>query len=190
MTLTLLELEILLQQEEGRHFNTLVLPEVREFLILSLNEYGTKDKLDEANEVTDVMVGMLKKMKQINAQGSQTFVEIMIAGALLHNLFYDGTVSSLFKARELLLPIAKEAGLPDNGSDGIFQAIEAQLGYDTPVSACKPNPGTPPEIFAWAVWFVKEYKEHPFRCSCGSTEYSSRMGGYLCDDCGKVTPYK
>lgn len=152
------ELETLLQQDEGRHFQTLKLPEVREFLILSLSEYGTEDKLAEANEVADVTVGMLRKMKQITDHGSQTFVEIMIAAALTHNLFYDGTTSSLYKAREVLQPIAKEAGLPDNGSDGIFQAIEAQLGHDTPVPTSKPIPGTPTELFAWAVWFVKEYE--------------------------------
>lgn len=151
------ELETLLQQEEGRHFNNLKLPEVREFLILSLSEYGTEDKLFEANKIADVMIGMLRKMKQITEHGSQTFVEIMVASALVHNLFYDGTASSLFKAREILLPIAKKAGLPENGSDGIFQAVEAQLGHDTPVPVCKPIPGTPTEMFAWAVWFVKEY---------------------------------
>jgi len=155
--MTQLELEILLQQEEGRHFQTLKLPEVREFLILSLSEYGTEEKLSEANEVADVMIGMLKKMKQITAQGSQTFVEIMIAAALTHNLFYEDNITSLFEAREKLSPIAIEAGLPENGSDGIFQAIEAQLGPDTPVPVCKPVPGTPTEMFAWAVWFVKEY---------------------------------
>jgi hypothetical protein len=150
--------ESLLNGDEGRHFTTLKLPEIREFIIQSLVKHGTEEKLSDANKVTDVMIGMLKKMKQITEHGSQTFVEIMIAAALVHNLFYDGTASSLFKAREVLLPIAKEVGLPENGCDAIFQAIEAQLGNDTPVPTSKPIPGTPTELFAWSVWFVKEYK--------------------------------
>lgn len=151
------KLEDLFKGEEGRHFNELKLEEVREFLIRSLSQYSSAEKLTEANKVTDVMVGMLKKKKQISDNGTQAFIEILIAAALVHNMFYDGTIPSLFEAREKLAPIADEVKLPENGRDAIFQAIEAQLGDDMPVSTCRPIPSTPTELFAWAVWFVKEY---------------------------------
>lgn len=153
----MIDLESLLQGDEGRHFNILKLSEVREFIIQSLEKHGTEEKLIEANKVMDVMVGMLKKKKQITEHGSQTFIEIMMAAAFVHNLFYTGSVSQLFMAREKLQPIAEKIGLPQNGIDGIFQAVEAQLGDDSPVPQCKPIPGTPTELFAWAVWFTKEY---------------------------------
>lgn len=151
------QLEDLFGGEEGRHFNKLKLDEVREFLIQSLSKYSSTEKLAEANKVTDVLIGMLKKKNQITEHGSQAFVEILVAASLTHNMFYDGTLPSLFEAREKLTPIADAVKLPENGRDAIFQAIEAQLGDDMPVMACRPIPSTPTELFVWAVWFMKEY---------------------------------
>ena len=99
----------------------------------------------------------MKKKNQITEHGSQAFVEILVAASLTHNMFYDGTLPSLFEAREKLTPIADAVKLPENGRDAIFQAIEAQLGDDMPVMACRPIPSTPTELFVWAVWFMKEY---------------------------------
>lgn len=146
--------------EEGRHLNNIKIKEIKEFVIQSYAQYGSFHNLKHANKVADVLIDMLKKKKQITEHGSQTFVEILLAATLLHNLFYDGTLPSIFEAREKLTPIADSVELPENGRDAIFQAIEAQLGDDMPVVACRPIPSTPTDLFVWAVWFVEYNNSH------------------------------
>ena len=116
------------------------------------------NKLKEANNVIEVVEQMLKKKKQISENNVQSFVVVIFAAGLLHNMFYDGSITSLFLAREKLEPLARKYNIPDNYIEALFQTIEAQLGEDTPVPQCKPIPNSPTELFAWACWFVKEYK--------------------------------
>lgn len=151
------ELKCLLRRTENRHYETLENEEIRTFIASSLSAYGSVEKLREANCVADVLVAMLKKKKQITKHGSPMFVEILIAAALLHNLFYDGTPSSLFLAREKLRTFAEKIALPENGAEAIFQTVEGQLGDDTPIPACRPTPNSPAELFSWAVWIAQKY---------------------------------
>lgn len=134
--------------------------EIKNFVLESLRMYGSDKKLSKAGKVATILLDMLAKRKQIiKGQELKPWVEIMVAAALLHNLFYDGSVTSLFKAREKLQTVADFCKLPSNGSYAIFQAIECQLGDDTPIESCRPIPSTPNELFAWACWFVDEYGE-------------------------------
>jgi uncharacterized protein (UPF0147 family) len=78
---------------------------------------------------------------------------------LLHNLFYDSEdFTTLFKARQVLDPVAEEQKIPQEVRNALFQAIEAQLGDSTPVPLCRPAANSPTELLAWAVWFAKEYR--------------------------------
>ena len=88
-----------------------------------------------------------------------TLAEVMKASALLHNLFYteDDFWPDLFIARLELKPIAEKYTVAQALQDAIYQTIEAQMGQDTPVPVCRPAPNSPTELFAWAVWFVKDY---------------------------------
>lgn len=149
--------EQLLNDEIGRHIQAIKTPAIKEFVVRSLNLFGDTNKLNESNRVVDLLLAMLKKRKQIrDGEEYAPWVEIMIAASLLHNLFYAGTLTSLFEAREKLKPIADVCGIPENGSYAIFQAIECQLGDDTPIESCRPIPSTPNELFAWACWFIEE----------------------------------
>lgn len=150
------DIDSLLEDEIGRHITGLTLEELKQFVLHTYRIYGSTNKLNEANQIIDVMLAMLKKRKQITENGSQAFVEIMIVAALLHHLFYDGTLASIFEAREKLTSIAQVCNVPENGYNAVFQAIECQLGDDMPVVSCRPIPSTPNELFAWAIWFVCE----------------------------------
>ena len=86
--------------------------------------------------------------------------------AYIHNLFYDGTLSSLFEAREKLTPIAQKNEVPINAASMIFQAVEGQLGEDMPVESCQPRGDSPNRIFAWACWFVEEYNGYKILPEC------------------------
>lgn len=149
--------EELLNDEMGHNIMAIHTPELQDFVKKALDEYGNTNKLNIANQVADILLAMLKKRKQIqDGEDYKPWVEVMLAAALLHNLFYDATLTSLFMAREKLQPLADACKVPQNASYSIFQAIECQLGDDTPIESCRPIPSTPNELFAWACWFVEE----------------------------------
>ena len=145
-----------LPEELYRTIDFLVIDELRDFALTSIERFGTIDKLEEANKVADVVRGLLTHKRLLDEQTHQSFVDIMLAAALTHNLFYDSEDwLTLFHARKLLAPIANELGINEQALDALYHTIEGQLGEQTPVSECIPKPGTPTELFSYAVWFVK-----------------------------------
>ena len=150
------EFELLCEGEAGKHIKFIKIEGLYHFLKDALISYGDTNKLLVANRIVDLTEKMLIKKKQITNNDIPSYVEVIKVAGLLHNLFYDGTVSSLFVAREKLEPLAVKHGIPDNYINAMFQTIESQLGDDTPVPQCKPVSGTPTELFAWACWYVDE----------------------------------
>ena len=129
------------------------------------NEYEsvTKDlgadpkiSLKNADDLSSVILQMLKKRGLLpDGQPRAAYVDIMIAAALLHNLYYlreDWT--TLFRARQVLYPVGEEIGIAKSVLDALFQTIEGQLGEDTPVPNVKPIPNTPTDFFATACWII------------------------------------
>lgn len=158
MALTKEQMQAILDSKNGRYINAISIESLYDFIVDCYLQYGSMNKLKEANNVIEVVEQMLKKKKQISENNVQSFVVVIFAAGLLHNMFYDGSITSLFLAREKLEPLARKYNIPDNYIEALFQTIEAQLGEDTPVPQCKPIPNSPTELFAWACWFVKEYK--------------------------------
>lgn len=136
----------------------ILVDEIKQFVEEALNKYGTVEKLQEANKVAGVLRDLLIKKKLLCENSHQSFVDIMIGAALLHNLFYDEKDwLTLFYARKNLEPIAKELRVNDQITNALFSTIEGQAGEDIPVTDCIPKPGTPTEVFSYVVWFVKNY---------------------------------
>lgn len=78
----------------------------------------------------------------------------MLIAVMLHDLYIDEEhiITSLFKAREELYPLAKDRNnfsskkiIDDVPLMQIFQSIEAQLGALTPVENCAPIDGNSPQ---------------------------------------------
>jgi len=149
-----------------RYLDIIQYAPLKEFTEEALMTYGTKKHLLVANKVIDVMMEMMKKKNLLSSNTSQAFVEIMLSSALLHNLFYNGSLHSVFFARERLTPLAREKGVPEMSVMQIFQLIEAQFGDDIAIEACRPRPSHPTELFAWAVWFVEEYNSTGKKMPC------------------------
>jgi hypothetical protein len=160
------EMDIILSEIDKTGISLIEDEKLRNFVIETLERYGDAIKFDEAEEVIDVMLAMLTKMKQTNREHMPVWVGVMIAAAYIHNLFYDGTLSSLFEAREKLTPIAQKNEVPINAASMIFQAVEGQLGEDMPVESCQPRGDSPNRIFAWACWFVEEYNGYKILPEC------------------------
>lgn len=140
---------------------------IKEFVEKSLSTYGTGEATDVAEKVADVTYKLLEAKGLVQQHGNQTFVDCLIAAALVHDLFKPGPETTdvdfskdwvyIFDARAMLTSVGDEVDLPEQVQNGIYEAVEAQLGDLTPVLKCRPQPGTPQEIFANAVWFVNTY---------------------------------
>jgi KaiC/GvpD/RAD55 family RecA-like ATPase len=138
--------------------DTILIPQLLDFTIEALNQYSNEELLLEANKVASTVHQILRKKKLLDENTHQSFVDVLTSAALLHNIFYKkDDFTTLYIARKELDSLVKETGIPQQVSDTIFQTIEAQLGDDTPVPTSKPPVGSPTEVFAYAVWVVKEF---------------------------------
>lgn len=130
---------------------------LKSFITEVLETYGDEPQFHEAEKVINVLEAMFTKMKQMNQQTRPVWVDVLRVSAYIHNLFYDGSLVSIFEAREKLMPIAVKNNVPINACSMIFQAVEGQLGEDMPVESCQVKGDSPNRLFAWACWFVEEY---------------------------------
>lgn len=131
-------------------------------------QYGDLEKFHESERVINVVEAMFTKMKQMTSNSRPIWVDLLRVSAYIHNLFYDGSLTSVFEAREKLMPMAVDIGIPTNGCSAIFQAVEGQLGEDMPVEACQVRGESPNRVFNWACWFVEEYNGAKPMPECGA----------------------
>ena len=143
------------EKDLGRHLTKLK-PPFSGFVFEALEKYGDIDKLREANKVADFLVARLKKRGMYEDPRNAEWMAITYAATMVHNLFYDGSVASLFAARDKLAYAAVQAKVKDNHFEFICQHIEGQLGEDCPVSMCKVKDDSPQGMLALARWFVVE----------------------------------
>lgn len=134
--------------------------DLKNFVKEMLSKHSTEDKIKKSKKVAETLWKMLRKKKQISDNTTPTWVDLLLSACAFYNVFYDGTLTSIFKAREVFVPIILERELlPINAISAIFQTVEAQLGTDMPVESCQPQGDSPNTLFAWAVWSVEEMDE-------------------------------
>lgn len=133
------------------------IPEIKNFTIESLVRHGDGTSTEIAEKVAEVVYAQLEEKGLISEQANQSFVDVVISAALLHDLFKTEEWIFIFDARRYLTEVAERVGLPESAQNAIFETIEAQLGDKTPIAKLRPQPGTPTELFAYAVWFVNKY---------------------------------
>ena len=132
---------------------------LQDFVIEALTTHGSVAKLNKANKVADVVWQRFEHLGYISEYAQQQFVDITIAAALLHNLFYKpGKTTTLFKCREKLdyLCVGK---LDERIFALVCEIIEGQLGENHPIPKCKPAPNSPGSTLADAVWQVTVFKK-------------------------------
>ena len=128
---------------------------IAKFVNEVFKRYPNDKKQEEATKVVNELMRLLEWKRQIAPNNIPVWVEVVIAAALIHNTFYDGTLTGIFKARQELATLATECNVPVNGASLIFQAIESQLGLDMPVESCQPDFDSPKGLLALACWIVK-----------------------------------
>ena len=128
---------------------------IAKFVNEVFKRYPDDKKQEEATKVVNELMRLLEWKRQIAPNNIPVWVEVVIAAALIHNIFYDGTLTGIFKARQELATLATECNVPVNGASLIFQAIESQLGLDMPVESCQPDFDSPKGLLALACWLIK-----------------------------------
>lgn len=133
------------------------IPEVKAFTVESLVRHGDGEASATAEKVAEVVYALLEEKGFVQEHANQSFVDVLISASLLHDLFVTEEWISIFDARRYLTEVAEKVDLPEGARNAIFETIEAQLGDKTPIAKVRPAVGTPTEMFAYAVWFVKKY---------------------------------
>jgi len=142
-----------------KYFDMIKIDELKDMVTDIINEYGSRDKLTKANKVASVLINMLKYKKLVTDGVQQSYVDMLIASALMHNIFYyEEDWITLFLARQAMLKYAIDHKIEPVAIDMIAQTIESQLGENTPIPLLKPTANSPGEVFATAVWFVNNYE--------------------------------
>ena len=140
-----------------RHLKTMTIPELQSFAAEAMQTYGSEEKLEEANKVIDFLKAYYTKKKILTPQTNPYFMELMETAAFIHNLFTDDTWISVYKAREILMPLVK--GVDPKNVENLFSIVEGQLGEDMPVPGSRPPANNPIGDFALACWVVKQYNK-------------------------------
>ena len=146
------------QETKDKYLSTMTSTQLRNFVTIAIEEYGTEEKLQEANRVISAIRALYIKKKIIADNVDPYFLELMETAAFVHNLFTDGTWISVFTARDKLYDVAVKAGIKREHVEHIFTIVEGQLWFDMPVAGARPNPNSPVEDFALCCWLVKEFK--------------------------------
>lgn len=137
-------------------------PSLANLTIDLLNEYGSKTKLNNANKIGTLIMFMLKEKNLINDNVQQSFVDLLIASCLLHNIktVSEKNWNEVYKIRDLIAKAKEEYPvIPDQAIETICDTIEGQLGEKMPIKGSRPNPNTPGELFALAVAITNRYNK-------------------------------
>ena len=126
-----------------------------------LNKYSKASLYEDAENIIDILLAWYEHRMIYNGT-KNTFTDIMITSAYLHNIFNGEKDSwlSVFKPREVFQKMFIETGDEEliKNSEHIFSIIEGQMGVHMPVAACRPNADNPVNDFSNAVWFNQYIK--------------------------------
>jgi hypothetical protein len=120
-------------------------------------------EIDEyVNLVCEILLDyLIRKGHYVPDVSRGIVVDTLLMAALLHNIYYDTSVTSLFKAREEFTPIGRDKDLYSNGPvpdtvlDAVFQAIEEQEGDIGEIAKLKPLAGSPSDLLAISIWMAE-----------------------------------
>lgn len=133
-----------------------------ELVIDILNKHSNKEKLNNANEVGDLVLFMLRERNLLTDDVQQTFVDILIASCLLYNIIEvkEDNWNDVYKIRNIINESYKEHSLVHPSAiEMICDTIEGQLGEKMPIKGSRPNPNTPGELFTLAVAIINKYQK-------------------------------
>lgn len=157
-----MDLKNIVSKENNTHIELIKIPEVKDLVIDVINKYGSEEKLNDANGVTDYLLFLLRDDKILSESSHAYFVDLLLAASLLHNITYtygEKKWTNMFDVRLMIDEMNSKYQMPDTYIDAICQPIETQLGKDMPNKLLVPNPSTPGAHFALACSLHYKYKK-------------------------------
>ena len=153
------------KNDNNRFLNFIKIDDLREFTKEYLKK-ANHEITEYENKVAEITLDMLIRKELLAPDNHQTYVDALLIAAMLHNIYFDENkiCTSLFKAREEFDEIAnmediyKHGAIPEQFREMIWDTIEGQLGDLTPMSKTKPSPNSPQDLFATAVYVVRNSK--------------------------------
>lgn len=134
---------------------------LREIITDILDKYSKASLYEDAENIIDILLAWYEERMIYNGT-KNTFTDIMISAAYLHNIFNGEKDSwlSIFKPREQFQKMFITSGDEETmkNSEHIFSIVEGQMGVHTPIPSCRPNADNPVNDFANAIWFNKYVK--------------------------------
>lgn len=131
-------------------FKEIKVPELKK-LVDKIHEDNSIVCIKKAEQVYNATLFLLKEERMINPQSRSYHIDIILAGAALHNCGatryqIERDVTKLFKHRKVISKAVEELSsenifIPETVVDGIYSVIEGQLGKSTPVAALIPSFG-------------------------------------------------
>ena len=153
------------------HLDRISVPAIKTFVELVCKREHSNKTLAIALNATDMLVAFMKARALYIEIRPNKQTDTAIAATLLHNVFFDRTLyvnkqdipwQDVFKARINLSKLAEAIMGTDYHYDGymdyIFQIIEAQLGEDMPIIACRPVNGQITYIVWENLWIYYTYE--------------------------------
>ena len=121
-------------------------------------------KAEYAEEVAYWSYKLLEQRHLISEGTQQSFVDLIIGAALIHNMFIDEDSEDapymVFEARRRLTGYFENNGVSREYSNYIFKIIEGQFGEESPVPEVRPAADTPQNIVAQSKFIVKNLEEY------------------------------
>lgn len=147
---------------------TITIPEVQQFVVFAVMRKGDEDTLRDALDIHEMLVDYLTQRHQYNPLMPSKMTDAIFAAALIHNIWFNpskDTVDDWLKvyyARENLTKLASEfivmnRSTADGLFDYVFQIVEAQLGEQMPVAACRPMTGNMTYVLWETIWLYHRY---------------------------------
>ena len=140
-----------------RIVDTIQNKELKDFVKDFITNNSTEDKVNEANQIGDIMMMLLVREGKIQPGVYQSFVDIALAASLLHNIYYDrNDIATLLKLRKEVYSLEISNDITSL-IEGAIQMCEQQDGKYTVIPQLVPREMTLEKLFSEAIWLNKHF---------------------------------
>lgn len=140
-----------------RIVDTIQNKDLKDFVKDFITNNSTEDKVNEANQIADIMMMLLVREGKIQPGVYQSFIDIALAASLLHNIYYDrNDITTLLKLRKEVYSLEISNDITSL-IEGAIQMCEQQDGKYTVIPQLVPREMTLEKLFSEAIWLNKHF---------------------------------
>ena len=140
-----------------RIVDTIQNEELKDFVKDFITNNSTENKVNEANQIANIMMMLLVREGKIQPGVYQSFIDIALVASLLHNIYYDrNDITTLLKLRKEVYSLEIPNTI-NNLIEGAIQMCEQQDGKYTVIPQLVPREMTLEKLFSEAIWLNKHF---------------------------------